>query len=454
MVFKRYNIKLIIHLILLAAFSAGGAIYLAEKGLDIYFLLIGALAIILVFNLIRLFNRSNEELSFFLSSVLNEDSSLVFSEKTGNKSYDSLHRSINRLNDQIKDARIKVIVQEKFYQAVVENSSSGLLAFNDRGIIRLANTKVRELLGINHLHNIKQLQRVNKRLIDALHNIKPGNKQSLNIIIDEINVHLSLTAAELRLKNEIVKVIGINDISHEIDKQEIESWQKLIRILNHEIMNSLAPITSLSSTISGYYKEDGLKKEPRNIDEKTISNTLKGLSIIEEHGKGLINFVDSYRSLTKMPEIKPVELTVKNIFESIIILAASLKEEKYPGLNLSLNNTVEPENLVICADESLITRVLFNLVKNSMEAIEDTPYPSVELHAEQNRDGKVIIKVSDNGHGIDEDLVEKVFVPFFTTREKGSGIGLSLSRQIINMHKGNISVKSTPGKGTTMIISI
>ncbi|MEE4215359.1 MAG: ATP-binding protein, partial [Bacteroidales bacterium] len=406
MAFKRYNIKLIIHLLLLAAFSAGGAVYLAEKGFDIYFLLIAALAIILVFNLIRLFNRSNEELSFFLSSVLNEDSSLVFSEKTGNKSYDSLHRSINRLNDQIRDARMKVIVQEKFYQAVVENSSSGLIAFNDRGIIRLANTKARELMGINHLHNIKQLQRVNRRLIDAMQNIKPGNKQSLNIIIDDINVHLSLTAAEIRLKNEEVKVIGINDISHEIDKQEIESWQKLIRILNHEIMNSVAPITSLSSTISGYYKEDGIKKEPGKIDEKTISNTLKGLSIIEEHGKGLINFVDSYRSLTKMPEIKPVELPVKDIFESIIILAASLKEEKYPGLNLSLNNTVEPEDLVICADENLLTRVLFNLVKNSIEAIEDTPDPSVELHAEQSRDGKVIIKVSDNGHGIDEDLVE------------------------------------------------
>lgn len=454
MVFKSYNIKLIIHLLLLAALSAGGTFYLVEKGFDIYFLLIAALEILLVFNLIRLFNRSNEELSFFLSSVLNEDSSLVFSEETGNKSYDSLHRSINRLNDQIRDARMKVIVQEKFYQAVVENSSSGLVAFNDRGIIRLANTKARDLLGINHLHNIKQLQRVNRRLIDTLQNIKPGNKQSLNIIIDDINMHLSLTAAEIRLKNEEVKVIGINDISHEIDKQEIESWQKLIRILNHEIMNSVAPITSLSSTISGYYKEDGRKKEPGNIDEKTISNTLKGLSIIEEHGKGLINFVDSYRSLTKMPEIKPVELPVKDIFESIIILAASLKEEKYPDLNLSLNNTVEPEDLVICADENLITRVLFNLVKNAMEAIEDTQDPSVELHAEQSRDGKVIIKVSDNGHGIDEDLVEKVFVPFFTTKEKGSGIGLSLSRQIINMHKGNISVKSSPGQGTTMIISI
>jgi len=454
MVFKRYNIKIIIHILLLAAFSAGGTLYLVKTGFDIYFLLIAVVAILLVFNLIRIFNRSNEEIAFFLSSVMNEDSSLVFSEKTGNRSFDSLHKSLNRLNDQIRDARMKMIVQEKFYQAVVENSSSGLIAFNDSGIIRLANTKARELLGINHLHNIKQLQRVNRRLIDTLRNIKPGNKQSLNIIIDEINVHLSLTAAEIRLKNELVKVIGINDISHEIDKQEIESWQKLIRILNHEIMNSVAPITSLSSTISGYYKEDGIRKKPGKIDEKTIANTLKGLSIIEEHGKGLINFVDSYRSLTKMPEIKPVELPVKDIFESIIILAASLKEEKYPGLNLSLTNTVEPENLIICADESLITRVLFNLVKNSMEAIEDIPNPSIGLHAEQSRDGKVIIKVIDNGHGIDEDLVEEVFVPFFTTRENGSGIGLSLSRQIINMHKGNISLKSTPGEGTTMIISI
>jgi two-component system nitrogen regulation sensor histidine kinase NtrY len=454
MVFRRFNINVIVRIFLFALLCILGTVYFINSGFDIYFIFITGLAVFAVFNLIRYFNRSNQELSLFLSSIINEDSSLVFNENTGNKSYDSLHRSINRLNEQIRDARMNIIIQEKFFQAVVENSSTGLLAFNDKGIIKLANTKAKSLLGIEHLHSIKQLQRINKRLIDSLESIEPGNKNLLDIIINDSAVHLSLTATRIKLADQHVKVVAINDISHEIDKQEIDSWQKLIRILNHEIMNSVAPITSLSSTISGYYKEKGKQKEAKSLDDKTISNTLKGLALIEDHGKGLISFVDSYRSLTKLPELKLEEVYVKDIFESVIILAASLQEEKYPDKDISLGTGVEPDNLVICADESLLTRVLFNMVRNSMEALQETKKPLIILEAERHSSGKNIIRIIDNGQGMSQELLEKIFIPFFTTRENGSGIGLSLSRQIINMHNGNVTVKSSPGKGTTMIISI
>ncbi len=454
MTFKRFNINIISRLSLIIILSIGGTVYLISTGPDIYFLFLVVIEILIVINLIRYFNRSNDEISLFLSSVLNEDSSLVFNESTGNKSYDHLHKSINRLNDQIKNARMNVIIQEKFYQAVVENSYSGLLAFNHDGIIKLTNTKARELLGIKHLHNIRQLQRVNDRLIKTLNEIKPGSRQLLNIIINDSAMHLSLNATEIKLRNEHIKVVSINDISHEIDKQEIDSWQKLIRILNHEIMNSVAPITSLSSTISGLYKENGRQKKANMLDDKTISKTLKGLSVIEEHGKGLISFVDSYRSLTKLPDLKPREIYIKDIFESVIMLSASFMEDNYPGVNILLRNSVEPEDLIICADESLITRVLFNMVKNSVEALQDRSDPVVLLEAERSSTGKTTVKVTDNGEGMDEELLERIFIPFFTTRTKGNGIGLSLSRQIINMHKGSITVKSSPEEGTTMIISI
>lgn len=454
MVFRRFNINIIIRLTLLALLCILGTLYFINKGFDIYFIFITGITFFAVFNLVRYFNRSNQELSLFLSSIINEDSSLVFNEQTGNKSYDSLHRSINRLNEKIRDARMNIIIQEKFFQAVVENSSTGLLAFNDKGIVKLANTKARELLGIEHLHSIKQLQRINRRLINALEGIKPGSKHLLDIIINDSAVHLSLTATGIKLADQHVKVIAINDISHEIDKQEIESWQKLIRILNHEIMNSVAPITSLSSTISGFYKENGKQKKAKSLDDKTISNTLKGLALIEGHGKGLISFVDSYRSLTKLPELKLEEVCIKDIFESVIILAASLMEEKYPDKEISLSTAVEPVDLVICADESLLTRVLFNLVKNSMEALQETQDPKILLEAEQHSSGKNIIRITDNGQGMSKELIERIFIPFFTTRDNGSGIGLSLSRQIINMHNGSIAVKSSPGHGTTMIINI
>ena len=454
MTFKRFNINIIIRIILLVIFCILGTVYWINAGPDIFFFAIILLTILLVVNLIRYFNRSNKEISLFLSSIINEDSSLVFSENTGNRSYDLLHKSINRLNEQIRNARMNIIIQEKFYQAVVENSSSGLLAFNDGGIIKLANSKAKNLVGIKHLHNIRQLQRVNRRLLGVLRDITPGNKQLLNIVINDSAFHLSLNAVGIKLRDEQIKVVAINDISHEIDKQEIDSWQKLIRILNHEIMNSVAPITSLSSTIQGFYKDNGKQKKAASLDDKTISNTLKGLAVIEEHGKGLINFVDSYRSLTKLPDLTPEELYIKDLFERVIILAASLKEENYPDTNVSLSTSIIPDDLIICADENLLTRVLFNLVKNSLEALQDTKNPQISLEAERHMNGKNIIRIIDNGQGMNEELIERIFIPFFTTREKGSGIGLSLSRQIINMHKGSITVKSSPGKGTIMIINI
>ena len=450
--FKNHNLNTGLRIALVIILTAAGTLYFISAGFDIYFFVIILMEIIAVISLFRFFNRGNEELATFLSAVINEDSSLIFSENTGNKSFNRLHNAINRLNKQIREAKTDIIVQEKFYKTLVENSSTGLLAFDNKGVIKLANNKSRELLGIKHLHNIRQLQRVNTRLIDIFKEIQPGTDMLQNIIIKESAVHLSLSAAEVKMRDDKIKVIALNDISHEIDKQEIDSWQKLIRILNHEIMNSVAPITSLSSTISGFYKDSGKQKASSEINEKTISNTIKGLEVIEEHGKGLISFVNSYRNLTRLPDLKPKELSVKNIFESVSILVKSLKEENYPELDIKISMSVDPDDLIVCADEDLFTRVVFNLVKNSVEALEETEEPVIELTAETNSTGNVIMRVIDNGPGMNEELLERIFIPFFTTREEGNGIGLSLARQIINMHKGSITVKSAPGTGTTMLI--
>ena len=454
MALKRFNLSIAVHISLLVLISAAGTYYYFARGADLGFVLLLLVLAIVITSLIIFFNKTNEEISTFLSSVLNEDSSLVFNENTGNRSYDRLHRSLNKLNEQIKDARMSMVIQEKFYQAVVENSSGGLLAFDNKGVIKLANSKTKELLGTGPLHNIHQLNRVNKELEQALEKIKAGDRLLLSIIIDESLLHLSLEASELRMKDEKVKVVALNDISHEINRQEVESWQKLTRILNHEIMNSIAPLTSLSSTISGFYKTDGRQKKISEIDESIISRTIRGLTVIEEHGKSLVSFVDSYRSLTRLPELKPSEIRVRDFFESIILLVSSIKNDLYPSVDLSVSARVEPEDLMIRADESLMSRVLFNLVKNSLEAMQETDDPRLLLEAEKDPRGRNIIRVTDNGPGISSEILDNIFVPFFTTREKGSGIGLSLSRQIVNMHKGNITAKSSPGRGTAIIISI
>lgn len=454
MSFSKFNIQIITRIILITALSLSGSIYFSKHGLDIITAAHIIILIIIPIRLISFIKKTNEEISFFFSAIRNDDSSLVFNEDTGSRSYNNLHKSINAFNLQLQGAKMDIIIQEKFFKAVVENTPSAIMAYDNDGNIHLANSAIKILFGISNLHNINQFQRVNDKLIKILKDIRPGEPLMINMLINGSSLHLSLNAVCLKLKAHDIKVVAIQDISQELDRQEIESWQKLIRILNHEIMNSVAPITSLSSTISGFYKDSGIQKESSQISNKTITDTLKGLSVIENHGKGLISFIESYRSLSKLPIPHIEEVMVSNIFERVNLLAVSLMSQYEYDKNSKprIKSVVNPDNLSFNVDEELIIRVLFNLVKNSIEALSGHSDPHISLEAGQHRNGHVWLKISDNGTGMDEDVMSRIFVPFFTTKDSGNGIGLSLSKQIINMHKGNITVQSAPGEGTTMNI--
>jgi signal transduction histidine kinase len=255
------------------------------------------------------------------------------------------------------------------------------------------------------------------------------------------------------MQNREVKIVTLQDIKSELDMHEMDSWQKLIRILNHEIMNSVAPITSLSSTISGFYKEGENQRSPDVITPRIISDTIRGLNIIEDHGKGLIHFVESYRSLTQLPKPEFIRVNIQEFFERITILVNSYydTEDGSNKVNKIIKTNVTPEDLTLMADDKLLAQVFINVIKNSIEAFgKISEGDEILLNGSRNPDGRVVLSVQDNGPGMDIETVEKIFVPFFTTKESGSGIGLSLSRQIIRIHNGNISCDSTPGSGTTV----
>jgi signal transduction histidine kinase len=248
-----------------------------------------------------------------------------------------------------------------------------------------------------------------------------------------------------------IKIVTLQDIKSELDIHEMDSWQKLIRILNHEIMNSVAPITSLSSTISGFYKSGEDQRSPEQITDRIISDTIRGLNIIEDHGKGLIHFVESYRSLTRLPKPEFTRVSIKEFFERITILINSAydsaRDKNYS--HPTITTSVIPHDLTLMADDKLLAQVFINVVKNSVEAFGKSKQgDEILINASRNPDGRIVLTVQDNGPGMDTDTLEKIFVPFFTTKESGSGIGLSLSRQIIRIHNGNISCDSAPGKGT------
>jgi two-component system, NtrC family, nitrogen regulation sensor histidine kinase NtrY len=309
------------------------------------------------------------------------------------------------------------------------------------------------MFGLDQISHIDKLKVIDPKLVELLEKIGSGEQEQINVKINQNLLSLSVHSQTIRLQNREVKIVTLQDIKSELEIHEMDSWQKLIRILNHEIMNSVAPITSLSSTLSGFYKSGEDHKSPELITPKIISDTIRGLDIIEDHGKGLIRFVESYRSLTQLPKPEFIRVNVMEFFERITILVNSYFDSDN-GKNIvvpKIATIVKPDDLTVMADDKLLAQVLINVVKNSIEAFGGSQCDNeIFITATRNDEGRVIFKIKDNGPGMDAETIEKIFVPFFTTKESGSGIGLSLSRQIMRIHNGYITCDSVPGEGTTV----
>jgi len=260
---------------------------------------------------------------------------------------------------------------------------------------------------------------------------------------------LTLQATELRIRGNTVKLVTLQNIQTELQKQELEAWQNLTRVLRHEIMNSITPISSLTSTLREILEQDLIKKED-NYELKTegAEDLREGLNTIESRSKGLIKFIDAYREYTSLPQPKIKNIRVKDLIEKV----AQLLKPEFKKTSIQFSYKSDSEYLTIQADEEMIEQVLINLIKNAIEALENLPNAKIELTGTYN-DNAVIIEVSDNGPGIIPEAIERIFIPFFTTKKSGSGIGLALSRQIMQMHNGSLTVKSEPDVKTTFTLN-
>jgi nitrogen fixation/metabolism regulation signal transduction histidine kinase len=398
-------------------------------------------------------NRTNKKLAFFFSAVRNEDTSLFFPEGAGFANEKLLNKSLNELNTKLKNAKINIELQEKFYKSIMERIRTGIISFYENGFVEFTNPEIKRMFGIDQIPHINKLKNIDPKLVELLEKIGSGEHKRINVKVNHNLLSLAVHSQSIIMQNREVKIVTLQDIKSELDMHEMDSWQKLIRILNHEIMNSVAPITSLSSTISGFYKEGENQRSPDVITPRIISDTIRGLNIIEDHGKGLIHFVESYRSLTQLPKPEFIRVNIQEFFERITILVNSYydTEDGSNKVNKIIKTNVTPEDLTLMADDKLLAQVFINVIKNSIEAFgKISEGDEILLNGSRNPDGRVVLSVQDNGPGMDIETVEKIFVPFFTTKESGSGIGLSLSRQIIRIHNGNISCDSTPGSGTTV----
>jgi len=397
-----------------------------------------------VINLIQLLNTTNRKISYFLESIQNNDSTLIFPTQISGKPIRELYDGLNKINEQIKQLKIENQQREQYFQTILENVGTGIITCNSKGFVLHANSAVRRMLGLDVLNHINQLDRISRTLFQAVQQIKPFEQKLVSVTSERGTIELSLKATSFKTQTDELLLLSVQDIRNELDEKELDSWMKLIRVLMHEIMNSIAPITSLSESLSKLFTVDGKLVLQEQIDEKTISTTARGLGVIGEQGNGLIQFVESYRKLTRVPKPDQKIFKVEELVNRMKVLYSSLENSD----RVKLAVVVNPPELELFADENLISQVLLNLLKNALEALNGRTDGLIRIRVKVGKNNRPEITVADNGSGIPDEIMEQVFVPFFTTRENGSGIGLSLSRQIMRVHGGSLQVRSVPGKET------
>jgi len=446
MLLNKFFINLSIRVTLIVLTSVILGIVLPHLDRGYYYTLAGMIFMIMLQSwwLVNQVNKTNSDLEKFFSSVQDHDSSVRFSENTKNDSFRKLHDRMNTLNTIIQNVKIQNERTSQFLQSIVDHVDIGLLSFDMNGNIEIYNRAAKRYFDVQQAHQLSSLKTSNDEIFKIINTIKPGQEILHKIKTDNILQSILVKATELKFESNVIKLVSFQDITNELDKKELESWQRLIRVLTHEIMNSISPITSLTSVISGYFK----KKEDDNpiplelIDSQIVSKTLSGLNTIEETGKGLLDFVDKYRSLTSLPKPDLSKFPIDNLFGKCKLLMESNISNK-----IKIISNVNPEDIALVADYAQVEQILINLIKNAIEALSGKKNGTIHLKAFY-ADDVTIIQVVDNGIGISGDIIEDIFVPFYTTKKNGSGIGLSLSKQIMQNHDGTISVNSAPDKGS------
>lgn len=448
MISKNLYFQILIRVLILTVAALGLAWIIFGPAANILILVPVAILFAVIHNMVFYLNRMNRRIFFLFEAIKNEDSSLSFPDDGHTQIEKDLSRSLLEVNHHIQRISEGIQKQEQYFQALIEHAATGMFTYNKRGFILHSNQQARQLLGLGPFTHISQLEAVDLPLHRAVEEILPGQQHLIALHREVGVVQLLIKASVFLSDGEELMLLSVHDIRNELDEKEIDSWRKLIRVMRHEIMNSVSPITSLSESLSGYFHVEGRVKTPAQIDEKTINTTLGGLDLIHDQAKGLIRFVESYKQLTGMPEPEKRSFPVRKLLNNICILARSFPNAE----NTAMVCEKEPEGLELLADEQQVSQVLINLVNNAFQAMEQTEDARVEISTGRDTDGRLWITVSDNGPGIPDDLMDKIFIPFFTTKENGSGIGLSLSRQIMQMHGGGLRIHSVPGKQTRVVL--
>ncbi len=440
MAFKRFRTNVTVRVLLLAVTvilihpALTHRLYAATA-------LIALLIMIEIYSLIHYVERTNRELARFLESIRYNDFSAGFSGGTKGPGFDELGRIYSEVVGRFREISLEKEESYRYLQAVVQHVGIGMVAFDPEGEVELINTAAKKLFDIPRLGRIDDLSSVSPGLVGILKSIEPGGSELIKITVAGDLLQIYVYATELRLRRTILKLVSFQNISPELEAKEMEAWQNLIRVLTHEIKNSLTPIASLTSSMEEML---AARERVEGIDDETLQDIHEALRTIKKRSEGLLRFTDAYRSLTKIKEPELQSFRISELVARVEKLASRQIEEA--GGNLHTH--IEPPDLTLHADPELVEQVLINLLLNAIDAISGNPGGRIEISAFVDGRNHIVIRVTDSGRGIVEEALEKIFIPFYSTKKDGSGIGLSLSRQIMRLHHGDLTAESEPGERT------
>lgn len=382
---------------------------------------------------LSLYRIHTKRVLFMIDALENNDNAIHFPEEKTTPETRDINRALNRVGHILYNVKSETAQQEKYYELILDCINTGVLVLNDNGAIYQKNNEALRLLGLNVLTHIRQLSKVDVTLMQKVEFCRTGEKLQITFNNERGTVNLSIRVSDITIRKEHLRILALSDINSELDEKEIDSWIRLTRVLTHEIMNSVTPITSLSDTLL-------------SLSDTHDEEIRSGLQTISTTGKGLLAFVESYRRFTRIPTPEPSLFYVKAFIDRMVELARHQNTYK----NITFHTDISPADLIVYADENLISQVVINLLKNAIQAIGTQADGKIEISARCNDSEEVLIEIKNNGPVIPPEIADHIFIPFFTTKEGGSGIGLSISRQIMRLSGGSITL--LPGKETKFVL--
>jgi len=438
--FKSIQYRLIAYTLLLVVLAAASSVLIMQKQWA-GSVLCGILVVFCLNNMWRHYKRFNQNILFLLNALDNGDYSFHFSESSMSRREKELNAMLNRIKEILTNARKEVIENEKFLSLIVESVSTGIVIVDEYWHVQTVNRSALDLLGLPVFTHLNQLSGVNENFPTLFKKMKAGDNFQITIPNEREEMQVSLRLSEIKLKEHKIKIITLNNIGSELETKEMESWVRLIRVMTHEIMNSIAPITSLSETLLTLHHQP---QEDSESSDSLRNNTIEAFETIHSTARGLLSFVESYRKFTAVPKPEVLSFSIRSLLDK----AVRLEEQVMTQRNISLEIEPVNEDVTMAADEKLIFQVLVNLIKNAVEAIPEAGGELLLRYGYQPS-GRSYIEVCNSGDPIPADVLPHIFIPFFTTKENGNGIGLSVSRYIMRLHGGKL-LHSTSPEGMTV----